>query len=66
MKTFTITIEETVSQEFNVEAESAEEAMEIAEEKYNNGEFVLEPGELVCKQMAITSPNDEATEWTEF
>lgn len=66
MKKFTITIEEIISQEFDVEAETAEEAMKIAEEKYRNGEFVLEPGELTCKQMAITSPEDEVTEWTEF
>lgn len=66
MAKYTVTIEETVSQGFEVEAESAEEAMKIAEEKYHNGEFVLEPGELVAKQMAITSPESEATEWTEF
>lgn len=66
MKKFAITIEEMVSQEFDVEAETAEEAMEIAEEKYKSGEFVLEPGGLTCKQMAITSPDDEATEWTVF
>lgn len=66
MAKFIVTIEETVSQGFEVEAESAEEAMVIAEEKYNNCEFVLEPGELVSKQMAITSPESKATEWTEF
>lgn len=63
---FTVTIEETISKDFKVEAETAEEAMEIAEYKYNRGEFVLEPGNLVAKQMAVTSPNDELTEWTEF
>lgn len=66
MKKFVVTIEETVSQGFEVEAETAENAMQIAKEKYRNGEFVLEPGELTCKQMAITSPEGEATEWTEF
>lgn len=66
MPKYTIIIEETVSQGFEIEAESAEDAMEIAEQKYNNGEFVLEPGNLVSKQMAITSPENEVTEWTEF
>lgn len=66
MKKFVITIEEFVSKEFVVEAKDAEEAMEIAEKKYKNGEFVLDPGELVAKQMAITEPDDEATEWCEF
>ena len=66
MKEFTIIIEEIVSQPFVVEAESAEEAMQTAEDKYHNGEFVLEPGALICKQMAIVEPDDEVTEWTEF
>ena len=63
---FVITIEEMVSQDFIVEAETADEAMEIAEARYKDGTFVLEPGNLVCKQMAIMEPEDEATEWTEF
>lgn len=66
MKKYVIVIEEIVSKEFVVEAKDAEEAMEIAEEKYENGEFVLDPGNLVSKQMAITEPDDEATEWCEF
>ena len=66
MKKFTIAIEEMVLQDFEIEAEDGEQAMNIAEEKYKNGEFVLEPGHLVCKQMSIISPNDEITEWTEF
>lgn len=65
-KKYVIIIEETVSKEFVVEAKDAEEAMEIAEEKYENGEFVLDPGDLVAKQMAITEPDDEVTEWCEF
>ncbi len=63
---FIVTIEEMVSEDFEVEAESAEEAMYIAEEKYKKCEFVLEPGRLVAKQMAIMFPDSEVTEWTEF
>ncbi len=66
MKKFTVTIEETVTQDFKVEAETAEEALRIAEEKYSDGEFVLEPGEVIAKKMAITSPTNRATEWREF
>lgn len=66
MPKYTITIEEMVSENFEVEAATADEAMEIAEQKYRDGEFVLEPGNLVCTQMAITDPSDEATEWTEI
>lgn len=66
MPKYTITIEEMVSENFEVEAATADEAMEIAERKYRDGEFVLEPGNLVCTQMAITDPDEEATEWIEI
>lgn len=63
---YTIMIEETVTKDFEVEANSAEEACETAEQKYKDGEFVLDPGECQFRQIAITAPNDEATEWREF
>lgn len=66
MKKYRIAIEETIVGEFEIEAEDSERAMEIAERKYNSGEFVLAPGELCAKQMAIISPDDSITEWTEF
>ena len=64
---FKITIEEHVVETFNVEAENIDQAMEIAEEKYKNGEFVLEPGEVQTKlMMAATEDYEEYTEWVEF
>lgn len=63
---YTITIEETNTKDFKIEAESAEEAYGIAEQKYKSGEFVLDPGECQFKQIAITCPSKEATEWREF
>ena len=63
---YTITIEVTVAKDFEVEANDAEEAYEIAEQKYNSGEFVLDPGECQFKQIAITKPGNECTEWREF
>lgn len=63
---YIITIEETVAKDFEVEANDAEGAYEIAEQKYNFGEFVLDPGECQFRQIAITAPSDEATEWKEF
>ena len=41
---YTITIEETVAKDFDIEANSAEEAYETAEQKYKSGEFALDPG----------------------
>ena len=63
---YTITIEETNTKDFEIEAESAEEALEMAEQKYRSGEFVLDPGECQFKQIAIIGPNKEATEWLEL
>jgi len=66
MKTFMITIEEHIDQTFEVEANNIEEAMRIAEHKYNNGEFVLEPGEVSAKLMMADDGDGNCTEWTEF
>lgn len=67
MKIFKIHIEEHVVETFEVEANDLEEAMEIAEEKYRLGEFVLESGEVTAKlMMAECDENGEATEWVEF
>ena len=63
---YTITIEEAVAKDFEVEADSAEEAYKEAKQKYNNSEFVLDPGECQFRQIAITKPSNECTEWQEF
>lgn len=51
---YKLKIEKTVCDEFDVEADSEEEAFGIAVDNYNSGEFVLEPGELTDKQMLIS------------
>ena len=66
MKKFTLAIEETIVQKFEVLANDADEAMEIAVEKYNTGEFVLDHTEVHHKQIAVTKPKNEASEWMEF
>ena len=63
---YTITIEETVAKDFEIEAESAEEAYKMTEQKYKSGEFVLDPGECQFRQITITNPSSESTEWREF
>lgn len=44
---YTIIIEETVSEEFTLEAANEKEAMEEAWRLYRQGAWVLEPGNLV-------------------
>lgn len=63
---YTITIEEINTKDFEIEANNAEEAYEIAEQKYKSGELVLDPGECHFRQIAIANPNEESTEWREF
>ncbi len=66
MKKYIVTIEETVVQDFEIEAESAEEAFALAEEQYDAGELVLGPGEVQMVQIAVRGSVDEDVELTEL
>lgn len=57
MKKFRILIEELVSQEFEITAESEEDALASARAKYKKAEFVLEPGEV--KEVKLSVINEE-------
>lgn len=61
MKKFYVMIEETISEEFEIEAESKEDAIKKAIEKYKSCEFILCPGNIESKKISID--NDE---WIEF
>lgn len=63
---YTITIEETVAKDFEIEINNANEVYETAEQRYTDGEFVLDPVECQFRQIAITKPSNESTEWREF
>lgn len=58
MKKFNVVIEETVVGNFEIEAETKEEALELARAGYRNVELVLEPGELVDVKFKVD--DDEA------
>ena len=62
---YTITIEETVSDVFYLEANSLEEAIEKAIAKYNNSVFVLEPGNLIETNLLVGNDN-ESSDWFEL
>ena len=66
INTYTVTIEEVVSQDFEVKAGSIQEALIIAESKYKSGDFVLSPGNLVCKQISARDEKGEAVDCYEF
>ena len=64
---YEITIEESISQTFVIEADDEESAMNIAEKRYYSGEFVLDAAECSNKQMCIhDTKNDSWSEWVEF
>lgn len=66
MKTVKVIIEETVSQEFEVVVADADEekAIDIAIQKYKNEEFILEPGKIQYRQIAVSNPENMA--WIQF
>lgn len=66
LKTYKIIIKETVSQTFDVQANNENEAIKIAQDKYKSCDFVLEPGHLICKQIAIDSSNCQDIKYFEF
>lgn len=64
---FKVTIEETVSETYDIEASCIEEAREIAIEKYKNTEIVLEPGNLMSKKISVcNSRNEILTDFEDF
>ncbi|MDY3873937.1 MAG: DpnD/PcfM family protein [Megamonas funiformis] len=65
MEKYTITIEETVSEVFYLEANSLEEAKELAIENYNNSVFVLEPGNLIETNVLVEN-DKENSGWFEL
>ena len=65
MSLFRIAIEETVIEEFEIEANNEEEAIDLAIQKYRDSEFVLSPGNLITKQMAVVDYKSP-TKWFEF
>ncbi len=57
---YTIIIEETVSEEFTLEAEGEREALQKAERLYQEGEWVLEPGSLLDVKFQVQEEGEKA------
>lgn len=68
MKKHTIVIEETVAEEFEIQAKNEADAVEKAMQKYKAAEFVLEPGVLQNVRVALVKPDkdDSDIKWIEF
>lgn len=64
---YKVVIEETVCDEFEVIADSIEEAKEIAVNDYCEGNIVLESGEVQNRKMkVINEQNNDQSDWNEF
>jgi len=66
MKKYKISIEEHVSDSFEVEAENEEAAIKEAIRKYKKGEFVLEPGYVTDRLICIDKGENDTSGWLEF
>ena len=66
-KLFKIVIEETVSDEFEVYADNLDDAVQIVKSNYNKGKFVLSPGNISGKKLAVIDMNNNSEyEWIDF
>lgn len=63
---YSIIIEETISENFEIEAEDIDEALKVAKQKYKNGEIVLNPGNLIFKQISASDEKGNSVDWHEF
>lgn len=61
---YIVTIEETCDKNFEVEANDASEAIDVAIRKYKNCEFVLDPGEVTFRQISLCGK--DSLEWETF
>ena len=50
---FKVTIEEHISQQFEVEADDERQAEDVAREKYRSGEFVVDNGSLIAVVVQV-------------
>ena len=50
---FKVTIEEHISQQFEVEADDERQAEDVAREKYRSGEFVVDNGSLIAAVVQV-------------
>ena len=64
MKTYRVIIEETLDDEFEIEADSEEDALNKAINEYNEGNFIVGPN-VTFRQISIVE-DTEFKNWIEF
>lgn len=66
MRKYRVVIEETISETFEVEATSEEEAVSEAIQEYNAGNFVVGSDNVEYRQISVLDENGEFTDWISF
>ena len=63
---YRVVIEETISEEFEIEATSEEDATSKAIQEYEAGNFVVGSDNVECRQISIIGTDGELTDWIKF
>lgn len=66
MKKYRVVIEETISEEFEIEATSEKDAVEKAIQEYNAGNFVVSSDNVEQRQISVVDEDGELTDWIAF
>ena len=66
MKKYRVVIEETISEEFEIEAISEDDAISKAIQEYNEGNFVVGSDNVECRQISVVGEDGELKDWVTF
>ena len=66
MRKFYVVIEETISETFEIEAISEEDAVSKAIQEYKAGNFVVSSDNVEHKQISVVDKDGELTNWITF
>lgn len=61
-----VVIEETCTEEFEVDVPEGQNPYDYVAEQYYNGAIVLSPGECQSQKMLFETDDDETEIWQEF
>ena len=63
---YRVVIEETISEEFEIEAISEDDAISKAIQEYEEGNFVVYSDNVECRQISIIGKDGEIKDWIMF
>lgn len=66
MRKYRVVIEKTVSEEFEIEANSEEDAVSGAIQEYEAGNFVVGSDNVECRRISVVDKDGEFTDWIIF